>query len=76
MLETFLRMSVATFRAIPVINYVRMSYGIVVLPKPFVASTTKTNPVGKLVDHESLEVPQHFEQLLARLMAAAKGGKC
>lgn len=75
-LESFLGLSVDTLRAMPIVNYARMGYSMVVLLKLFVASTTGTSALGKVIDHESLEVPQYFERLLAHLMTAAESGKC
>lgn len=52
-----------------------MRHAIIVLLKLFLAPTAGNVVARSFVDHESLEVLQYFEQLLAKPMVTAEGSK-
>jgi hypothetical protein len=69
-------MSIADLRACPVINYVRMAYGVVVLIKLSLLASAAFSAVGHIVDPETVEILPLLERLIPRLAEAAKGGMC
>lgn len=69
LLTAFLETSVETLRVVPVVAYVRMAYGAVVLTKLHFSAISPLSEIGKVLDHESLQVGQYLNRLVIHLMA-------
>ena len=69
-LNIFLEMHINTVRALPIFQMVRVIYGVIVLIKLSLSARTSTSEIGKVLDHESLQVTQYMDKLLVHLMRA------
>lgn len=69
LLTAFLKTSVETLRVVPVVTYVRMVYGAVVLTKLHFSAISPTSEISKVLDHDSLQVGQYLNKLVIHLMA-------
>ncbi len=67
-LNIFLEMDVKTVRATPIFQWVRIIYGAVVLIKLSLSASTPTSEIGKVLDHDSLQVTQYMDRLLVHVM--------
>lgn len=69
LLTVFLKTSVETLRVVPIVTYVRMAYGAVVLTKLHFSALSLTSEIGKVLDHDSLQVSQYLNRLVIHLVA-------
>ena len=67
-LNTFLEMTIETLRALPIFQWVRMVYGAIVLIKLSLSASTPTSEIGKVLDHDSLQVSQYMDKLIVHIM--------
>ncbi|KAH8891886.1 hypothetical protein GQ53DRAFT_647871 [Thozetella sp. PMI_491] len=69
--EVFLGMDVASIRCLPVFNFVRVAYAVVILIKMYFAASAEKSELGKVIDKDNMKVEQHVEQLLEKFRATA-----
>lgn len=69
LLTVFLTTSVEVLRVVPVVTYVRMAYGAVVLAKLHFSAISPNSEIGKVLDHDSLQVSQYLNRLVIHLVA-------
>lgn len=69
LLTAFLETSVEILRVVPIVAYVRMAYGAVVLTKLHFSAISPTSGIGKVLDHDSLQVSHYLNRLVIHLMA-------
>ncbi|MCJ1462438.1 hypothetical protein MMC07_001039 [Pseudocyphellaria aurata] len=69
LLKEFLQTSVEALRVVPIVTYVRMAYGVVVLTKLHFSAISPTSEIGKVLDHDSLQVSQYLNRLVIHLVA-------
>jgi hypothetical protein len=69
--DAFLGMEVSEIRCLPVFNFVRVAYAVVVLIKMYFAASAADSELGKVIDKNNMKVEQHLENLLAKFRATA-----
>jgi hypothetical protein len=69
--ETFLKLDVETVRCLPVINFVRIAYAVVVLIKMYFAAATPNSEFGKVISKDNMKVEQYLDGLVNMFSAAA-----
>ncbi len=73
--ETFLKFDVETIRCLPVSNFVRVAYAVVVLIKMYFAAATPNSELGKVINKNNMKVEQYLDGLVASFQAAAADEK-
>ncbi|TVY30380.1 Transcriptional regulator [Lachnellula hyalina] len=73
--ETFLRFNVETIRCLPIFNFIRVAYAVVVLIKMYFAATTPNSELGKVIDKDNMKVEQYLDDLVEVFRAAAADEK-
>jgi hypothetical protein len=69
--NTFLDLDVETVRCLPVINFVRVAYAVVVLIKMYFAAVTPNSEIGRVFVKENMQVEQYLDGLCSKFHAAA-----
>ncbi|KAF9879713.1 hypothetical protein CkaCkLH20_02524 [Colletotrichum karsti] len=69
--EAFLSMEVPRIRCLPVFNFVRVAYAVVVLIKMYFSATAPGSELGKVIDKDNMKVEYYLDALLERFRAAA-----
>jgi hypothetical protein len=69
--ETFLTLDIETIRCLPVANFVRVAYAVVVLIKMYFAAATPGSELGKVIDKENMKVEQYLDGLVEIFKASA-----
>ncbi|KAK4132343.1 hypothetical protein BT67DRAFT_457454 [Trichocladium antarcticum] len=69
--EVFLSLDVPTIRCLPVFNFVRVAYAVVVLIKLYFAASSPKSELGKVINKDHMKVEQHLSKLLEKFRAAA-----
>lgn len=75
LLATFLKTSIEILRVVPIVTYVRMAYGAVVLTKLHFSAISPGSEIGKFLDHDSLQVSQYLHRLVIHLTAVVGAEK-
>ncbi|KAJ6787399.1 hypothetical protein PWT90_10917 [Aphanocladium album] len=73
---TFLGLEVESIRCLPVFNFVRVAYAVVVLMKMYFSASTAGSDFGHVFSRDSMRVQQHLDALLDKFRATAAGDKC
>ena len=73
--EVFLTMDVVDIRCLPVFNFVRVAYAVVILIKMYFAASSSKSELGKVIDKDNMKVEQHVETLLEKFRATAADDK-
>lgn len=73
--ETFLGMDPSDIRCLPVFNFVRVSYAMVILIKIYFAASNPSSDLGKVIDKDSLKVEQHLTSLAEKFRVVAADDK-
>ncbi|KAK3300803.1 uncharacterized protein B0H64DRAFT_316110 [Chaetomium fimeti] len=73
--DLFLSLDVHTIRCLPVFNFVRVAYAVVVLIKLYFAASSPKSDLGKVIDKDDMKVEQHLDRLLEQFRATAQGDK-
>lgn len=68
---TFLSLDVASVRCLPVYNFVRVAYALVILLKMYFTSSNPTSDLGKVVNKENLRVGYYMDLLIDKFRATA-----
>lgn len=69
--DTFLTLDVHTIRSLPVFNFVRVAYAVVVLIKLYFAASSPKSELGKVINKDHMKVEQHLHNLLEKFRATA-----
>ena len=62
--ETFLRFDIETVRCLPVAQFVRVAYAVVVLIKMYFAAATPNSELGKVINKDNMKVEQYLDGLV------------
>jgi hypothetical protein len=73
--EVFLSMDVNSIRCLPVFNFVRVAYAVVILIKMYFAASSTKSELGKVINKDEMKVEQHIENLLDKFRATAADEK-
>lgn len=71
MLTTFLSMDVFDVRCLPVFNFVRVSYALVILIKLYFSASSPDSELGKVINKEDMRVEYFLDALLDKFRATA-----
>jgi hypothetical protein len=69
--EVFLTLDVQTIRCLPVFNFVRVAYAVVVLIKLYFAASSPKSELGKVINKENMKVEHYLDSLLEKFRATA-----
>ncbi|KAK3941067.1 hypothetical protein QBC46DRAFT_383586 [Diplogelasinospora grovesii] len=69
--DVFLSLNVTAIRCLPVFNFVRVAYAVVVLIKMYFAASSPKSELGKVINKDNMKVEQHLEALLEKFRATA-----
>jgi hypothetical protein len=69
--DVFLSLDVHTIRCLPVFNFVRVAYAVVVLIKLYFAASSPKSELGKVINKANMKVEQHLDNLLEKFRATA-----
>jgi hypothetical protein len=75
MFEAFLGMEVSAIRCLPVFNFVRVAYAVVILIKMYFAACSPKSEFGKVINKDHMKVDQHLENLLEKFRSTAADDK-
>ncbi|POR36386.1 Transcriptional regulator WAR1 [Tolypocladium paradoxum] len=73
---TFLSMDVSTIRCLPVFNFVRIAYAVVVLMKMYFSASSPTSELGKVINKDNMRVEHYLDALLDKFRMTAAEDKC
>ncbi len=73
--ETFLAFQVETIQCLPVANFVRVAYAVVVLIKMYFAAANPNSNFGKVINKDNMKVEQYLDGLVDLFQKAATGEK-
>jgi hypothetical protein len=73
--ETFLKLDVEIVRCLPVINFVRIAYAVVVLIKMYFAAATPNSELGKVINKDHMKVEYYLDGLVAMFTNSAADKK-
>lgn len=73
--EVFLSIEVPSIRCLPVFNFVRVAYAVVVLIKLYFAAASPKSELGKVINKDEMKVEQHLDNLLDKFSLTAAGEK-
>ncbi|KUJ19893.1 uncharacterized protein LY89DRAFT_579809 [Mollisia scopiformis] len=74
--DILLNMDVEALRALPVYNYVRMSYALITLIKLYVSSKSPQSKIGAVLDPASLKVGIYLKSTIDKLIKAVGPREC
>ncbi|KAK4232201.1 hypothetical protein QBC38DRAFT_463392 [Podospora fimiseda] len=69
--EVYLSLDINTIRCLPVFNFVRVAYAVVVLIKLYFAASAPHSELGKVINKDNMKVEKHLEGLLEKFKATA-----
>ncbi|KAK3694326.1 hypothetical protein B0T22DRAFT_68017 [Podospora appendiculata] len=69
--EVFLSLDIHSIRCLPVFNFVRVAYAVVVLIKMYFAASSPKSELGKVINKDNMKVEQHLEKLLEKFRITA-----
>lgn len=75
-LNTFLSMDVLSIRCLPVFNFMRVAYGVVILIKMYFSASSPGSEMGKVIHKDNMRVEYYLEALLDKFRATAADNKC
>ncbi|EXL49431.1 hypothetical protein FOCG_09793 [Fusarium oxysporum f. sp. radicis-lycopersici 26381] len=76
MLGTFLAMDVFSIRCLPVFNFVRVAYAVVMLIKLYFSASAAGSELGRVIDKEDMQVGKYLDNLLDKFRATAAEDRC
>lgn len=74
-LENFFRFDVETIRCLPIYNFIRVAYAVVVLIKMYFAAATPNSELGKVINKDNMKVEHHLDTLVELFRQAAADDK-
>ncbi|KAL6808344.1 hypothetical protein J3E69DRAFT_351842 [Trichoderma sp. SZMC 28015] len=75
-LNTFLSMDVLSIRCLPVFNFMRVAYGVVILIKMYFSASSPGSEMGKVIHKDNMRVEYYLGALLDKFRATAADNKC
>lgn len=69
--ESFLSMDVQSIRCLPVFNFVRVAYAVVVLIKMYFSASMPNSELGKVINKDHMKVEEYIEKLLDKFRDTA-----
>ncbi|KAI1110497.1 hypothetical protein F5Y14DRAFT_359340 [Nemania sp. NC0429] len=69
--ETFLSLDVATIRCLPIFNFVRVAYAVVVLIKIYFSASSPNAELGKVINKDNMKVAEYIDRLLEKFTETA-----
>ncbi|KAH8679662.1 hypothetical protein BGZ60DRAFT_481025 [Tricladium varicosporioides] len=76
LLDMYINMQVEMMRALPIYNFVRMAYGIVVLTKLHISSKTPGSHIGSVLNEKNIKLEYYLEALVETLGVAVGPMEC
>ncbi|KAI8946298.1 hypothetical protein F4801DRAFT_565090 [Xylaria longipes] len=73
--ETFLSLDVPTIRCLPIFNFVRVAYAVVVLIKIYFSASSPNSELGKVINKDNMKVAEYLERLLEKFRETAAQDK-
>lgn len=73
--ETFLSMDVSSIRCLPVFNFVRVAYAVVVLIKMYFSASTPNSELGKVINKDHMKVDEYLDRMLDKFREVAAGDR-
>ncbi|KAJ2966087.1 hypothetical protein NUW58_g10751 [Xylaria curta] len=70
MFDIFLSLDIATIRCLPIFNFVRVAYALVVLIKIYFSASSPGAELGKVIDRQHLRVAEYIAALQMKLTEA------
>ncbi|CAG8982669.1 hypothetical protein HYALB_00006067 [Hymenoscyphus albidus] len=74
-LESFLKFDVETSRCLPVYNFIRVAYAVVVLIKMYFAAATPNSELGKVINKDHMKVEHYLDTLVDTFRKSAADDK-
>ncbi|KYK55553.1 Fungal specific transcription factor [Drechmeria coniospora] len=74
--DTFLSMDVSNIRCLPVFNFVRVAYAIVILMKMYFSASSPGSELGKVIPKTNMRVEHYLNALLDKFRTTAADDKC
>ncbi|KAJ1327474.1 transcriptional regulatory protein LEU3 [Microdochium nivale] len=74
--DTFLAMDAATIRCLPIFNFVRVAYALVVLIRIYFNASLPGSELGKVFSKQDMKVQSYLDRLLDKLRETAASEKC
>lgn len=74
-INAFLDMEVYTLRTMPVMNFVRVSYAMVVLLKMYFSASAPRSDLATVIEKDNLKVDHYLDSLIEKFCLAAADGK-
>ncbi|GAB0132152.1 hypothetical protein EsDP_00000596 [Epichloe bromicola] len=75
-LQTFLAMDIPAIRCLPVFNFVRVAYAVVILMKMHFPASNPSSGLGKVINKDHMRVAYYLEALLDKFSATAADETC
>lgn len=73
--ETFLALDIFDVRCLPIFNFVRVAYAVVVLIKMYFSASSPNSVMGVIIDKDNMKVVENLEKLLEKLRETAASNK-
>lgn len=73
---TFLSLDAASIRCLPVYNFVRIAYAVVILIKMYFSSSKPDSELGKVVNKGNLRADYYLDALIEKFRDVQAGDKC
>ncbi|KAI1437618.1 hypothetical protein GGR50DRAFT_692135 [Xylaria sp. CBS 124048] len=73
--DTILDLDISCIRCLPMFNFVRVAYAVVVLIKIFFTASSPHSEIGKIVDKENMKVTEYLDRLFHKFREAANHDK-
>ena len=74
-IKTFLSLEISDIRCLPVFNFVRVAYSVVILLKIYFAASGPDSELGKALNKENMRVEHYLESLLEKFRLTAAEDK-
>lgn len=69
--ETFLKFDIETIRCMPIAQFVRVAYAVVVLIKMYFAAAIPNSELGRVINKDNMKVEQYLDGLVGIFKASA-----
>jgi len=73
--ETFLALDVASIRCLPIFNFVRVAYAVVILIKLYYSASSPNSELGKVINKDQMKVAEYLDKLLEKFREATATDK-
>ncbi|KAI8635408.1 hypothetical protein F5Y19DRAFT_10790 [Xylariaceae sp. FL1651] len=73
--ETFLALDTQSIRCLPIFNFVRVAYAVVVLIKVYFSASSPNSELGKVINKDNMKVAEYLDKLLEKFRETAASDK-